>query len=181
MRKENFMSKKKIILAKGLVRKEGTEEYSKMKLCLPVPKDKITEFGSRKISPAHVGNLNNSIDFMVPENTEIYAAADGTVVEVRDDSKIGGDDPKYWNDGNYIAIKHGEELTWYEHLKHRGVLVKVGNEVKEGQLIGYSGNTGFTKEPHLHFHVYKIVGKTSEDYVTLKAVFKDFPDIYQNE
>lgn len=43
----------------------------------------------------------------------------------------------------------------YAHLKYKGVVVKQGQKVKEGDLLGYSGNTGFSDSPHLHFEIYK--------------------------
>ena len=176
------MELKDTIVEKGFVREQSSEEYSDLLFALPVPKSKITQFGSRKISPAHTGQLNNSIDFIVPEGTGIYAAADGIVFAIKDDSKVGGPYPKYWDDGNYIEIKHSNgEFTRYEHLKFKGVIVKVGEKVKQGQLIGYSGHTGFANNPHLHFEVMNYYGKGHEDYVTMKARFKDFPDVYENE
>ncbi len=47
----------------------------------------------------------------------------------------------------------------YWHLQKDGVLVNIGDTVKQGQLIGYSGNTGYTAFPHLHFQVYDATGK----------------------
>jgi murein DD-endopeptidase MepM/ murein hydrolase activator NlpD len=42
----------------------------------------------------------------------------------------------------------------YLHLRHGGTVVKPGDRVVAGQLIGYSGNTGWSSTPHIHFHVY---------------------------
>ena len=106
------------------------------------------------------------------------AAADGTVTTIKDDSNIGGFDPKYWYEGNYIVIKHNSEFTGYEHFRYKGIVVETGDFVKQGQLIGYSGNTGYSRGPHLHFEVMKFWGAGNEDYVTLKARFKDFYDEY---
>jgi murein DD-endopeptidase MepM/ murein hydrolase activator NlpD len=71
------------------------------------------------------------------------------------------------------------ETTWYEHLRHKGVVVNEGEKVKAGQLIGFSGNTGLSPAPHLHFQVNKYFGPGEDDYVTLKARFKDYPDPYK--
>lgn len=126
-------------------------------------------------SPAHKGNLENAVDFLCDEGTPIYAALSGKVVFVKRDSSIGGPDKKYWNDGNRIVIRHkNDEHTAYEHLKFHGSTVKVGQSVRKGQLIGYSGNTGFTFKPHLHFEVFKFTGPDkTKDFQTLKIKFKE--------
>lgn len=166
-------------IRRRFVSEKTTEEYSKISYMLPVPKESLVRFGSEGISPAHVGNLKNSIDFHVPEGTEIYAAAGGRVVETKDDSDVGGPDTKFWNDGDYVVIDHGGELTEYEHLKFRGVEVEVGDVVAAGEVIGRSGSTGLSSEPHLHFEVRKYFGKKPGDYVTLKARFNNFVDVYR--
>jgi len=164
-------------LKNDFVKARTTERYSKINYLLPVPKEKITRIVSSSLT--HIGNLCNSIDFLVPEGTEIYAAAEGEVSSLKDDSNQGGFDPKYWYDGNYVVIKHKGESTGYEHFRYKDVIVKVGDTVKQGQLIGYSGNTGYSRGPHLHFEVMEFFGSGDEDYVTLKARFTDFPDIYE--
>lgn len=128
----------------------------------------------RKDSPAHVGKLKHSIDYTCNEGTRLLATQDGEVVWVKQDSKIGGPDKKYWNDGNRIVIKHkNEEYSAYEHLRPNGASVKVGDKVKKGQLIGYSGNTGYTFGPHLHFEVFRFTGLDKEnDFETLEVNFE---------
>ncbi len=126
-------------------------------------------------SPAHVGRLKSAVDFIVPVGTEVHAALEGIVVDVKDDSSIGGDNPSYDKDGNYIEIKHdGDEFSIYEHIKRGGSLVKVGDKVKTWQLIGFSGDTGWLGGlgPHLHFDIHRYTGKGPEDYTTLKIQWK---------
>lgn len=164
-------------LEKGLVKDKTSENYSKRVYVLPVLKEKILHVVSSPLT--HFGNLCNAIDFLVPEGTEVYAAADGVVTTLKDDSNIGGSDSKYWYEGNYIVLNHNDESTEYEHLKYNGVVVKVGETVKQGQVIGYSGNTGYSHGPHLHFEVMEFYGSGDEEYVTLKARFIDFQDIYE--
>jgi len=135
---------------------------------IPIEREKIRKI-SKKESPAHVGKLKNSVDFLCKEETPIHAALNGEVVWIKDDSKIGGPNKKYWNDGNRIVIKHKNgEYSAYEHLRYKGVIVKVGDKIKQGQLIAYSGNTGFTFAPHLHFEVFHFTGPNKEeDFETL--------------
>ena len=127
-------------------------------------------------SPAHVGRLKNAVDFICPEGTLILAAADGEVVDVKQDSDIGGSNESFDQKGNYIEIKHtNDEYSIYEHIKKNGSLVRVGDKVKTHQVIGYSGKTGWIAHlgPHLHFDVHKYFGKGPEDYETLEIIWPD--------
>jgi len=121
---------------------------------LPVPKS-LLERVDRTSSPAHSGNLRNAIDFIVPENTPVLAAANGIVTYLKDDSIIGGPNPIYWNFTNFIAIRHAnEEYSRYDHLAPHSSKVKVGQAVSEGQDIARVGMRGYTFHPHLHFQVF---------------------------
>ena len=115
----------------------------------------LLERVDRTPSPAHSGNLRNAIDFIVPENTPVPAAANGIVTYLKDDSIIGGPNPIYWNFTNFIAIRHAnEEYSRYDHLAPHSSKVKVGQAVSEGQEIARVGMTGYTFHPHLHFQVF---------------------------
>lgn len=143
------------------------------KYIYPIDKSSITEIAYDK-SPAHVGSLINSVDFIVPEGTPIKAAADGVVIEVKIDSDIGGEAKEFEEYGNYIEIEHANgEYSEYEHLKKDGALIKVGDHVIQGQVIGYSGNTGWMAHlgPHLHFMV-GVYGSDDADYFTLEIVWQ---------
>ena len=90
------------------------------------------------------GKYHGAVDFGVSVGTPVYAAADGIVVT----STWGGSDSY----GYYIKIKHYNGLyTLYAHGS--SLVASVGQEVKQGQLIMYSGNTGNSTGPHLHFEV----------------------------
>ncbi len=87
----------------------------------------------------------NGVDLAVPLNTKIIASAAGKVIVSRDSGYNGG----Y---GNYIVISHANGTqTLYAHLTKTAVAQ--GTTVSQGQLIGYSGNTGKSTGPHLHFEV----------------------------
>lgn len=153
---------------------------AKNKYLLPLPKDKIKKIfaGENSRTPGHkdwrkhdppFGDERRAVDYYCPEGTPIFAAYDGEVVWTKDDSNEGGRDFKYVDKANGISIKHkNQEFTNYVHLKYRGVLVKIGDKVKRGQIIGYVGTTGWTPAPHLHFSVFRINGKNPfVDYETL--------------
>lgn len=100
----------------------------------------------------------SAIDFNMSQGTPVNAARDGIVVEIKEDSNVGGNDRKYINDANYVLIYHEDGTTAvYAHFKKDGVMVSLGDKVKKGYTLGYSGNTGFSSGAHLHFQVNKIM------------------------
>ena len=100
------------------------------------------------------GKLHRAIDLRAAVGTPVYAAEDGTVdwVQAWDGHSTSGDQSY----GNLVRIRHadyngGKLQTLYAHLQR--VTVKNGQAVREGEVIGYSGNTGNSTGPHLHFEV----------------------------
>ena len=97
----------------------------------------------------------HAVDFVMPIGTDVFAAREGVVIEVASDffesgTNMGLDGPR----ANIVRVLHDDgTMAMYAHLKTDGVLVRVGQQVRRGQRIGLSGNTGFTTGPHLHFAV----------------------------
>jgi murein DD-endopeptidase MepM/ murein hydrolase activator NlpD len=95
------------------------------------------------------GQWHNGVDLAAPIGTPVLAAEDGTVA-------AAGNQDSYCPKGAYgkfIAINFTDNLTGlYGHLSK--ISVSKGDTVKRGQLIGYSGKTGYATGPHLHFTVY---------------------------
>ncbi len=140
---------------------------TKIKYLSPIDKHKIIRI-STKESRAHKV-YPYSIDFIVEPGTPIKAAADGIVIDSKADSNRGGSARSYEKYENFVEIRHGDEYSYYGHLKKNGVRVKIGDRVRAGQIIGYSGSTGWLanlQEPHLHF----MVGRYN--YSTLRIRFK---------
>lgn len=120
---------------------------------LPYPKG-----ASHLLVQAYMSKMSHkgeyALDFKMKKGTKVAAARPGVVVSLREDSKKGGLKPRFLSEGNYIIIEHDDGTYGnYWHLKYGGALVNVGDTVKQGQVIGLSGNTGYTAFPHLHFEV----------------------------
>ncbi len=111
----------------------------------PIPLDSIhtiSSFGLRIHPILHVLKMHEGIDYGCYVGTPVRATADGIVV-------FSGYDPI---SGKYIKIEHGYGYTTvYAHLSKR--LVNKGQKVVRGQIIGYSGNTGRSEGPHVHYEV----------------------------
>jgi len=101
---------------------------------------------------SHVNNDGWAWDFRMPEGTPVVAALDGVVRLARGDSKDGGCDPQLAREANYVVVEHDGGLeTQYLHFS--SVIVRPGEHVRQGQLLGYSGKTGWACGAHLHFKV----------------------------
>jgi murein DD-endopeptidase MepM/ murein hydrolase activator NlpD len=116
------------------------------------------------ITQAHGGRLtshNNrenlyAIDFAMPKGTAVVAARPGVVIDVTLRHQDGGFDPSFLDKANTIAVAHDDgTVAEYAHLSPGPDLVKPGQRVSAGDLLGYSGNTGYSSGPHLHFIVSK--------------------------
>jgi murein DD-endopeptidase MepM/ murein hydrolase activator NlpD len=105
-------------------------------------------------SLTHFNENKYAFDFEMDIGTPIAAARDGIVVETKSDSIFGGPEDSYIDYANYVLIYHSDGTFGnYAHLKQNGALVKPGDKIKAGDIIGYSGNTGKSSGPHLHFDV----------------------------
>lgn len=88
------------------------------------------------------GRMHKGLDIAVPIGTQVKAAADGKV-------KFSGWNGSY---GNLVIIDHGNGVeTRYAHLDR--LVAQVGQKVSRGQVVAYSGNTGVSTGPHLHFEI----------------------------
>ncbi|WP_053002640.1 M23 family metallopeptidase [Kordia jejudonensis] len=130
---------------------------------------------SHQIMQGYDGSFSHkgkkAIDFNMPVNTPIYATRDGVVIKIKKNSKKGCPTVDCIDDGNLIMIEHVDgSIGEYVHLRYRGVTVKLGDKIKRGQKIGYSGNTGFSSAPHLHFQVF--IYALNGDKKTITTMFE---------
>jgi murein DD-endopeptidase MepM/ murein hydrolase activator NlpD len=103
----------------------------------------------------HTGLENQyALDFDLDTGTPVFAARGGLVFDVKKNSNRGGSSSSYNKDANFVSVLHEDgTIGNYIHLKLNGALVAPGDRIEGGQLIGYSGNTGISSGPHLHFDV----------------------------
>ena len=112
----------------------------------PLTSYKLTSpFGMRYHPVLKVDRMHNGVDMAAPANTPIYAARGGQVITA-----------SYQKDGagNYVQLDHGDGFrSIYMHMTR--YIVKVGDYVAPGQVIGYVGSTGVSTGNHLHFGISK--------------------------
>jgi len=98
---------------------------------------------------AYNGSGHNGVDFGSPEGTKVVSSLSGIVQATGNTDSIRG----CYSYGKWVLVKHANGLsTLYAHLSH--ISVDSGEAVATGGLLGYSGNTGYSTGPHLHFTVF---------------------------
>ena len=109
----------------------------------PVSGYRVTSVFGWRLHPVHgYYRMHNGVDLACSQGTPIYAARSGQVTT----ATYSGDA------GYYVSINHGDGFSSvYMHMTH--YVVKSGNYVSQGQLIGYVGSTGASTGPHLHFGI----------------------------
>ena len=107
-----------------------------------------SKFSNSRMHPVlKIRRPHHGVDYAAPSGTPVYSVGDGTVIK-KGYQKRGG--------GNYIKIKHnGTYSTTYMHLKGYAKGIKVGDHVKQSELLGYVGATGLATGPHLDFRFYR--------------------------
>jgi murein DD-endopeptidase MepM/ murein hydrolase activator NlpD len=135
-----------VSLKEVLLKADGKAiELKNLPSILPVRGTLISGFGMRSHPVYGRGHFHTGLDFACPVGTPIHASGDGIV------SFAGGDDNGY---GIQVDIDHQNGFqTKYAHLSR--VVVAPGKQVKRGEMIGYSGSTGLSTGPHLHYEIMK--------------------------
>lgn len=123
-------------------------------LLYPVDSPRITQYFGKTVDAKrlYTSGSHGGVDFGASIGTPVKAALTGTVSEI--EAKKIKDGCQY---GKFVLIQHANGLsTLYAHLSQ--VSVNVGDTVTTGQVVGYSGDTGYSTGPHLHFGVYATQG-----------------------
>lgn len=124
-----------------------------------------TEFAKQNSSVYGGRAYHPGVDFGAPRGTKILAPLSGTVRATGDTDLVSG----CYSWGRWTLIDHANGLsTLYAHQSV--ISVVPGQQVKTGDVIGYTGNTGYSTGPHLHFTVYAKAGVSVRKFNEIKAV-----------
>jgi beta-lactamase superfamily II metal-dependent hydrolase len=121
----------------------------------------------------HKGDGTRNEDYFA-FGREVFAPADGVVTEVIEG--VRDNTPGSMNSfsalGNVVFVQHAKhEVSALAHLKQGSVMVKVGDTVKKGQLLGLCGNSGNSSEPHLHYQLQNT--PVIQDATGIKCYFEE--------
>lgn len=123
---------------------EGTAAQRSL-MRTPVEGGRVTStFGMRDHPVLGYTRMHKGVDFGVPVGTPVYASGDGVIDAI-------GEHTGY---GNYLRIVHTKTLaTAYGHLSAYPPEMRIGTHVRQGQVVAFSGNTGISTGPHLHYEI----------------------------
>ena len=131
-----------------------------------------SKFGWRENPILKRKEFHTGVDLRSPAGTPILAPADGVVKFTGYNQNSGY--------GNVISVSHNYGFeTSYAHLQNKQV-VKEGQFIKKGDLVAYSGNSGMSTGPHLHYEV-KFIGRTLDPETFLRWKGSNFIDIFKKE
>lgn len=100
-----------------------------------------SRYSGRRLHPVlKIYRPHTGVDYVAPEGTPVVSIGDGTVIEKG----------YTYAAGNYVKIRHNSVYTTgYNHFSHFGKGIEKGIKIKQGQVIGYVGKTGYSTGPHL--------------------------------
>lgn len=129
---------------------EHEEQLREMPAIQPVNGRITSGYGIRFHPVLKVRRMHPGLDFHAPVGTPIYATGDGVIKE----AKVGG------GLGRYVKVEHETAgyVTVFAHMSEIAPGIRAGRSVKRGDLLGYSGNTGLSEAPHLHYEVRDLDG-----------------------
>ncbi len=119
-------------------------------------------------------------DIVMPIGTALLAVRDGTVIYVEEDF---ADSTRVTGEENTIVVEHADgTVSNFGHLTTLGALVAVGDAVEQGDVIGMSGDSGASTEPHLHFEILACEGEPIifEPAVSFNSTCHSLPTTFRN-
>jgi murein DD-endopeptidase MepM/ murein hydrolase activator NlpD len=143
--------------AEMLVLKYGTRDYKyqatggSIRWPFPMAVTISSGFGERAAPCNGCSSMHMGLDFQPPNDSPVYAIADGTVIQSQDDA---------YGYGNHVIIDHGDMLgdghdvqSLYAHMQHYSVALVAGQQIHVGDFIGLVGRTGTATGIHLHLEI----------------------------
>lgn len=129
---------------------EHQDQLREMPAIQPVNGRITSGYGIRFHPVLKVRRMHPGLDFHAPVGTPIYSTGDGVIDQARSGSGLG----------RYVKVLHETAgyLTVYAHMSKIAPGIREGRTIKRGDLIGYSGNTGLSEAPHLHYEVRDLDG-----------------------
>jgi murein DD-endopeptidase MepM/ murein hydrolase activator NlpD len=143
IRSGNILAREEVFIPFARMSDEEKAYFISRPFIYPLDGGRFTSNYGKRFHPIlHRWAFHGGVDIGTPYGSSVYASSDGKVIHV-------GPGNGY---GNLIVIQHKYGYTsWYGHLSK--YLVKVGDTVKQRELIAYSGNSGISTGPHLHFEI----------------------------
>ena len=138
----------------------------------PIKYSGITsKFGYRTHPTLNRREFHRGSDMRAKMKTKVYATADGVVEYAGFHKKSGF--------GNLIILQHNYGFkTYFGHLNK--VVIKSGKYVRKGDLIAYTGNTGMSNGPHLHYEV-RFIGRALNPFWFIKWTVQNYKEIFEKE
>ncbi|AFL68970.1 peptidoglycan DD-metalloendopeptidase family protein [Sulfurospirillum barnesii] len=131
-----------------------------------------SKFGWRENPILKRKEFHTGLDFRAPNGTPILAPADGVVKFIKYQQNSGY--------GNVVSLSHNYGFeSYYAHLQNKAI-VKEGQFVRKGDVIAYSGNTGMSTGPHLHYEI-RFIGRTLDPEPFVKWNGANFMEIFTKE
>lgn len=127
-----------------ITKSDITKQYKTEQWIEPVNGIVTSSCGERENPILQKMEYHNGLDIAVAENTQAVAVKSGIVTEIRNSETLGKV-LKYETEDGYTVM--------YAHLND--VLVKKGENIKQGQIVAMTGNTGLSTGPHIHYSVWK--------------------------
>lgn len=145
------------------------ENLRKMFLKSPLKFGRITSrFNRRRFHPKlRITRPHNGVDYGAPIGTPVRSVANGVIMSAG--YRGGG--------GKVVKVRHNSTYqTAYKHLSRYGKGIRSGTKVRQGQIIAYTGNTGLSTGPHLHYEFYKhgrFVDPLRQDFPSAEPIAKE--------